>query len=261
MYSTHGSAATLFQPLAHAGEQGWEAQSEVFWELFTVFAGLGTVVGVIVVAYMLYNVYKYRDGSGEGEEEDLVVGEIMTGKGKTKTKKLAISLSLSALIVIALIVYAYTALLYVEAGPDVEEESEMNVDVEGFQFGWSFEYPNGYETTGELRIPKDTVVRLNVTSRDVWHQFGISELKVKSDSIPGKTTETWMSVNETGTYLIECYELCGAAHSQMVADLVVMEEDEFDEWYEEKSAEVDDQEDEQDHQEETETEQSGGGGH
>jgi len=236
----------------------------VFWELFTVFAGLGTVVGVIVVAYMLYNVYKYREGSGEGEDEDVVVGEIQSGKGKTKTKKLAISLSLSALIVIALVVYAYTALLYVEAGPDVEENSEMTVEVEGFQFGWGFEYPNGYETSGELRVPKDTVVRLNVTSRDVWHNFGITELKVKSDAIPGKTTQTWVSANETGTYMIECFELCGAAHSQMVADLVVMEQDEFDEWYEQKSQEVSEQEEEQEQQEEqeeSETDHSGGGGH
>jgi len=206
--------------------------------MFVAFAALGTVVGVIVVLYMLYNAYKYRDGSGEGKEENIVVGEVLTGKGKTKTKKLAISLSLSALLVIGLVVYAYTALLYVEAGPEVQEQSEMEVDVEGFQFGWAFEYPNGQQTTGQLRIPEDTVVRLNVTSRDVWHNFGVSELKVKSDAIPGRTTETWMSVNETGTYLIECFELCGAAHSQMVADLVVMEQSEFDQWYEGDGSEV-----------------------
>lgn len=218
--------------MAHVGEDGWQAQAEVFWEVFSVFAIVGTLVGVVVVAYMMYNAYKYRDAEGTpGEAEPAEVGELPRDAMSRKSKKLFLSLALSAVVVIVLVVYAYSALLFVEAGPDVEEEAEMHVHVEGYQFGWDFEYENGHVEAGEMRVPEDTVVRLTVTSRDVWHNFGISELKVKADSIPGQTAETWIRAEE-GEYLIECFELCGDAHSQMVADLVVMEEEEFEEWYE-----------------------------
>lgn len=227
--------------MAHAGEGGWDTQADVFWEIFAVFAGIGTLVGVVVVAYMLYNAYKYRDTEGnvEGKVETPVLGELPGDKGKDKTKKLAMSLTLSAVIVIVLVVYAYSMLLYVEAGPDVQEDAEMHVHVEGYQFGWDFEYENGHVETGTMRVPEDTVVRVTVTSTDVWHTFGVSELKVKADSIPGQTAETWISVEEEGDYLIECFELCGSAHSDMVADLVVMDQDEFDEWYESTNPEPD----------------------
>ena len=45
----------------------WRTQSEVFSEIFLVFLAIGTVVGVVVIAYTLYNGYRYRD---TGEEPD-----------------------------------------------------------------------------------------------------------------------------------------------------------------------------------------------
>jgi len=74
-------------------------------------------------------------------------------------------------------------------------------------------------------------VILRVTSRDVFHNFGVPGLKVKSDAIPGQETTTWFVEDETGTYTAQCYELCGAGHSYMTADVVVMEPTEYDEWY------------------------------
>jgi len=245
MHRTTETVNAVFQPMAHVGEDGWQAQAEVFWEVFSIFAGVGTLVGVVVVSYMMYNAYKYRDAEGTpGEVESIELGELPRDAMSKKSKKLFLSLAISAVVVIVLVVYAYTALLYVEAGPDVEEDAEMHVHVEGYQFGWDFEYENGHVEAGTMRVPEDTVVRLTVTSRDVWHNFGISELKIKVDSIPGQTGETWIAAEE-GEYLIECFELCGDAHSQMVADLVVMEEDEFEEWYEGTNPEEETEEAEQ----------------
>ena len=36
---------------------------EVFREIYLVFLLLGTLVGIVVIGYMLYNGYKYRDGA------------------------------------------------------------------------------------------------------------------------------------------------------------------------------------------------------
>lgn len=219
----------------------WRSQADVFEEIFFVFLALGTLVGLAVVTYTLYNAYKYRD-NGEPEEdgEDRpTLGELPTGDDGGKGKKLFLSFGISAIIVISLVVYAYTLLIYVESGPDVDPEAELEIDVEGYQFGWEFEYPNGHSVDNELRVPADQVVYLHVTSRDVWHSFGSPELRIKTDSIPGETSTTWFLEEETGTYTVECFELCGSGHSYMKADIIVMEPDEFEEWYEGTDPEAD----------------------
>lgn len=219
---------------------GVRAQAEVFNEIFQVFLGLGTLVGVVVVSYTLYNAYKYRDRGEVGEKEDVpVLGELPTGQGGPKAKKLFLSFGLSAIIVISLVVYAYGLLLYVEEGPSEQNvESDMQVDVVGYQFGWEFQYPNGATAQNKLRVPQDAVIRLDVTSRDVWHNFGAPELRIKSDAIPGQTSETWFSTqeanlsrNETVTYKVKCYELCGSGHSYMTGQIIVMNETDFNKWY------------------------------
>jgi cytochrome c oxidase subunit 2 len=219
----------------------WRAQAEVFDEIFFVFLALGTLVGTIVVAYTLWNVYKYRDDGDRSDEkfDAPVVGELPTGQGGPKAKKLFLSFGLSAIVVISLVVYAYGILLYVEEGPDASDEGDIEILVEGYQFGWEYEYPNGHTTRGELVVPADHRINLEVTSSDVWHNFGSSELRIKSDAIPGETSHTWFAVSseeveERGgeaTYRVECFELCGQGHSQMKGQITVLPQDEWEEWY------------------------------
>lgn len=202
----------------------------IFADIFRVFLGLGTLVGVLVVSYMLYNAYRYRDGAHrtDVDADRPQLGELPTGGGGGR--KLLLSFTLSAIIVVSLIVWTYGALLNVESVSAAEGDDVLDVRVEGYQFGWRFVYPNGYEST-ELRIPAGRTVRLQITSDDVFHNFGIPALRVKSDAIPGQTTDTWVLADEPGTYQANCYELCGAGHSFMSASVVVMDPDAFDEWY------------------------------
>lgn len=204
----------------------------VFQQIYWVFLLLGTVVGVVVVGYMLYTAYVYRAGNGDADDEAgrPELGEIPQGGGKGR--KLFLSFALSAVIVISLIVWTYGTLLFVEQPAAAQEDEEtMEVEVTGRQFQWVFTYPNGHQTTGELRVPKDTRVRLVVTSSDVFHNFGIPELRAKTDAIPGQTSDTWFVAEETGTYPAHCYELCGSGHSDMDAEVIVMERGEFEQWY------------------------------
>jgi len=219
----------------------WQAQAEVFDEIFFVFLSLGTLVGIVVVSYTLWNVYKYRDdGSDPDEQFDApVVGELPTGQGGPKAKKLFLSFGLSAVVVISLVVYAYGLLLYVEDGPDTGEQGDIEITVEGYQFGWEYIYPNGHSETGELIAPADTRVDLKITSRDVWHNFGSSDLRIKSDAIPGETSETWFAVSSDevkaqggeATYLVQCFELCGSGHSAMKGQITVIPKDDWEQWY------------------------------
>ena len=212
--------------LAQFGVVPRGTRTAVFRDIFDVFLGLGVLVGVVVVSYMLYNAYRYRDGAHRDDDFDApMLGELPRGSGGGR--KLFTSFALSTIIVVSLIAWTYGTLLYVEDPPS----PEMEVGVEGYRFGWEFTYPNGYQSDGVLRVPRGEVVRLRVTSSDVFHTFGVPGLRVKTDAIPGQATTTWFEANQTGNYTAQCYELCGSGHSYMTATVVVMEPDEYHEWY------------------------------
>ncbi|WP_323190662.1 cytochrome c oxidase subunit II [Halostella sp. PRR32] len=210
---------------------------DIFREIFLVFLVIGTAVGVVVVAYMTYNAYKYRDGNGTADSGDVSrpeLGELPSGSGGGK--KLFVSFFFSAIIVVSLIGWTYGVLGYYEEGPtEAETDEALEIEVTGYQFGWQFTYPNGH-TNSTLVVPQDRPIRLTVTSDDVFHTFGVPEQRVKTDAIPGQTTKTWFVANETGQFEARCYELCGSGHSYMTADVVVVRQSEFHDWYDNRSA-------------------------
>jgi cytochrome c oxidase subunit 2 len=256
-----GTGVTVSSAIRHAPiAQVTDTQSEVFSNLFLVFVGLATIVGVVVISYTLYNALKYRtseeDAQGrydvdeesviDGDDYDVVRperGEIATGRGKGGGRKLFMSFGMSALIVLSLVIYSYTFLLYVE-DTDANQEEALHVEVEGYQFGWDYEYDSGLTSddydaselnedydSNALVVPEGYVTQLEVTSRDVMHNYGIPEFKAKADAIPGDMTDTWFQPEKTGVFDANCYELCGAGHSNMKGDVVVLEPDQFEEWY------------------------------
>ncbi len=186
---------------------------------------------------MFYNAYAYAASRTRRRETDAdrpQLGELPTGGGSGR--KLFISFALSTIIVISLIAWTYGALLSVEASPMDQSEDTLDIRVEAYQFGWEFTYPNGHTTDGTLRVPEGKAVELTLTSRDVFHNLGIPELRVKADAIPGQTTTTRFTASEQGTYRASCYELCGSGHSYMTAEVVVMEPDDYEQWYENTTA-------------------------
>ena len=223
-------------PLAGGGIIPTGSRVDVFSAIYGAFLVLGSLVGVVVIGYMLWKAYAYRSGSERSEKADVdrpVLGELPAGGGGGR--KLALSFGLSTIIVVSLIIWTYGTLLYVENSQAAEPDAAIEVEVVGKQFAWEFHYENGYVAdsgSGEtFRVPVDQRVYIEVTSTDVFHNFGVPGLRVKTDAMPGQSTSTWFIAEETGTYEAACYELCGAGHSYMTAQVEVMPQDEFDEWY------------------------------
>jgi cytochrome c oxidase subunit 2 len=214
--------------VAHAGDIG-RTPADLFGSIYTVFLVLGTLVGVVVVGYTLYNAVKYRRGSDSAGPDDgdrPALGRLPEGSGGGR--KLFVSFGISAVIVLSLIVWTYSALLYVDSGPDSDETLE--IDVVGERFSWIFVYPNRHRTT-QLHVPVDRPVQLNVTSSDVFHNIGIPAFNAKTDAIPGQTTSAWFVPDRTGTFEAVCYELCGSGHSAMRSPVIVMQPEEYERWY------------------------------
>jgi cytochrome c oxidase subunit 2 len=251
VFSTLLTKALLHGPL-QSGIIPKGTRQEVFTEIYWVFTILGTLVGTVVIGYMLYNAYKYRDDGSKSEKKDKPeVGEIPSGSGKGR--KLFLSFAISAVIVISLIVGTYGSLLYVEnaaAGDGAAADSEaMEVTAVGYRFNWTFAYPGGNDsietadgtiqnvtTSQNLHVPTNRTVQLNVTSQDVHHNIGVPELRAKTDAIPGQYTQTWLNATEPGErYPAKCYELCGSQHSYMVSFVETHTPENFRAWYNDTS--------------------------
>jgi cytochrome c oxidase subunit 2 len=135
-----------------------------------------------------------------------------------------------------------------------EAEMEMTVKVIGYQWYWSYEYPDHGDIAfdsfivededlepGQLRllevdnrlvIPVDTNIRLLVTAGDVLHSWAVPAFGIKIDAVPGRLNETWVRVEREGVYYGQCSELCGVRHGYMPVAVEAVSKDAFASWVE-----------------------------
>jgi cytochrome c oxidase subunit 2 len=112
----------------------------------------------------------------------------------------------------------------------IGQKADVVVDVMGLQYAWLFTYPESGVTSGELHIPVDREIQLNIQAQDVLHAFWLPEFRLKQDAIPGRTTELRFSANRPGNYPVICAELCGPYHGAMNTRAFVESAEEFDAW-------------------------------
>src|SRR5204862_974966 len=110
-------------------------------------------------------------------------------------------------------------------------QSCPKLEVTGHQFYWVFISHKSHTDTNIFRVPVNTTVVLDVTSADVFHDFGIIKFKIKTDAIQGRTNTICFIPYQVENYTIQCFELCGSGHVGMIAELDVMSVSDFQLWY------------------------------
>jgi len=139
-------------------------------------------------------------------------------------------------------------------------EDVLNIRAVGEQYRWTFHYagadkklgltshdrytqnvlglvtedPNAaddFVSNGQLILPKDRPVVIQVTSKDVIHGLHIVPMFAQQDAIPGAEIPMWFVPEKTGEWNIVCAQLCGSGHATMVSFVEVMEQEDFDSWY------------------------------
>lgn len=98
------------------------------------------------------------------------------------------------------------------------------------KWSWTFDYPNGKSSPGELVVPAGRPIKMIMSSKDVLHSFYIPIFRVKQDVIPGSYSSVWFEAVEPGETTLECTEYCGKDHSGMLANVKVLPEEKFNEW-------------------------------
>ena len=134
---------------------------------------------------------------------------------------------------------------------DIIDNPDLTLKVVGHQWYWSYEYPDhgiAFDSNivpekdlkpGQPRlltvdnpivVPVGKVVRVQLTSADVIHDFAMPAMALKQDSVPGKLSETWFKAEQEGIYYGQCSELCGKYHGFMPIELHVVSQEVFDAW-------------------------------
>lgn len=102
--------------------------------------------------------------------------------------------------------------------------------VTGKQWMWKIQHPTGQREINQLHVPIGVPIKLTMTSEDVIHSFFVPAFRVKADVLPGRYTTLWFKATEKGTYHLFCAEYCGAEHSKMIGQVIVMDREEYQAW-------------------------------
>ena len=163
-------------------------------------------------------------------------------KGWTHNTPLELAWTIPPLLIV-LFIFLVGFRGYVDMAVDPDANT-FEVDVEGYQWGWTFTYPNGGQTGGasalgdgvELHIPADRNVEFVLAASDVLHSFYVPAMRLKKDCVPGRYNRAWVNVDsaEHGivpgkpmTVPMHCTEYCGKGHSQMNGVVIIHHPDSY----------------------------------
>ncbi|MCG6552222.1 MAG: cytochrome c oxidase subunit II [Candidatus Magnetominusculus sp. LBB02] len=191
-------------------------------EHFMTWSVVATVVYLIVTLPLIYFVFKYKRRHKD-ENGAYIVGNA----------GLEILWTIVPMITIILLGVQSWAVFN-----DLREVPKDHIEVKavGFMFGFEMYTPEGIMTLNELRVPVGNV-KVNLTSKDVIHDFALPAFRTREDMVPGENTYLWFSAKEPGEYPVYCAEFCGSGHSSMLAKVIVMKKDDYEAWVKSKQAE------------------------
>ena len=106
----------------------------------------------------------------------------------------------------------------------------------GQQYIWRYDYPGARQlySFGEMVVPTNTTVVLEIEASDVIHSWWIPKFGPKADAVPGYVNESWFKVPNEGVYRGQCAELCGSGHADMRAQVTAVSPEAFKTWAENK---------------------------
>ena len=151
--------------------------------MFIVWVSIIFTVGIFIgVAWLAWK-FHHKPG----------VNDI--GHGPTHSNLLEIVWSVIPLVIVILIaIWGFQGYMNISVLPPAGNGT-MEIQVTAFKWGWQFTYPNGH-TEPQLHVPKDTNVRLVLTSLDVIHDLYFPQFRVKKDVVPGRFNKFWFNATE-----------------------------------------------------------------
>jgi cytochrome c oxidase subunit 2 len=202
-----------------SSEQAEDAAS--LWRVALIAAA---VVGGVTMTLIIYSVIRFR------RRDDRVPDQ------RSSHFTLEVVCTVIPVAIVAGL-FAYTVNVQNKV-TELSDDPDLVVDVVGYQWGWTFTYPEAGVTSvpGEdyepavLALPVGETVRFNLRSPDVIHSFWVPEFLEKRDLIPGVDNAIDVTVNRMGTWTGRCAEFCGLDHWRMNFEVQAMAGEDFEAW-------------------------------
>jgi cytochrome c oxidase subunit II len=200
--------------------------SVVHWLMLVLFVGWG--------AFFLFVLFRFRKGANPKADYHGAKGKISK------------ALEIGVVVVEAILLIFFAIPAWAKRVSNFPSENEATVvRVVGEQFAWNIHYPgpdgkfgrtdislmaadnplgldrsdpaakDDVTTINQLTLPVDKPVLVRLSSKDVIHSFGLYEMRVKQDAVPGLDMPVWFIPNRVGEYEITCSQLCGLGHYRM----------------------------------------------
>ena len=225
----------------------------VHWLMLVMFVGWG--------AFFLFVLVRFRSGANPKASYTGAKGKISKGT----------EVAVAVVEVILLVFYAIPAWAK-RVRPMPTDQKAVIVRVVSEQFAWNIHYPGPDErfgrtdvklvssdnplgldrsdpvakdditTINQLNLPVNTPVLVHLLSKDVIHSFGLYEMRIKQDAVPGLDIPVWFVPNVTTEemrrkvgkpdfeYEIACSQLCGLGHFRMRGFVSIKTEAEYRTW-------------------------------
>lgn len=211
------------------------------WLMLVLFVGWGL--------FFIYTLFRFRRGANP------VANYHGIKAGWSKSLEAAVLL-VEVVILVFFSIPAYNA--RVAAFP--AESDATVVRVVGEQFSWNVHYPgpdgkfgktdirlvtpenplgldrkdpdakDDLMTVNQLHLPVDKPVIVHLSSKDVIHSFGLPQMRVKQDAVPGIVHNVWFTPTKTGEWEINCSQLCGLGHYRMRGFYTIHTQADYEAW-------------------------------
>ena len=234
------------------GEQVDQMNAVIHWLMFVLFVGWTT--------YFLICLFKFWHKRNAKASYTGVKNHVST------------HLEIGVVIVEAVFLLGFAFPLWAERTDTFErvvanDPDAPRVRVIGQQYSWTYHYPgndgifgrtdnsmitgdnslgidpidpNGdddFISTSILRLPVHRNTILQVSSKDVIHNFAIVPMRIQQDCIPGSEIPMWFRPVEKIETFVVCAQLCGEAHANMKGSMEVIDANEYFEWAKSRSDE------------------------
>ena len=221
----------------------------VHWLMLVLFVGWG--------AFFIFVLFRFRKGANPKADYVGAKGKISKG------------LEIGIVVVEAVLLLFYAIPAWAKRVKAFPSENEATVvRVVAHQFAWEIQYagpdgkfgrtdpklvtaennlgidrtdPNAKDdivTTNQLMLPVDRPALVHLSSQDVIHSFGLYEMRVKQDAIPGMSIPVWFIPNRVGEYEIACSQLCGLGHFRMRGFVTIQTAAAYQKWYDDQEKEL-----------------------
>lgn len=199
--------------------------------LITAFIGFWFILAEVVLFWLIF---KFRHKEGKK-------GLYVTGEQKHEKRWVTIPHMLVLVCDIFIIVGAVRVWSSVKQTMPPADET---VRITAQQWAWVFtdpgpdgiiDTPDDVKTVDEMHVKVGKVYHFKLDARDVIHSFSVPVFRLKQDAIPGREITGWFKPERTGTFDIQCAEMCGIGHGIMGARIVIQTPEEHAAWLRERS--------------------------